>query len=72
MNRQIKKVITQHIKLMEMIIQSNWKVGDKTARPEIPDILQILNISYSGIRSYRTNVIKIEWAKKSIRVDNNP
>ena len=71
MNRQINQVVTEYIKLMKMIVQSQWKIEDKTAGQEIPNILQIRNTSYNNIISYQDTIIEMKRAVKSIGIDNN-
>ena len=44
MDAQIKNMVPNHIKPVDVIIKSKGKVGQKTAGPEIPDVLQMGNI----------------------------
>ena len=71
MNDQIKYVITKNIKSAEMIINGNWKEGDKTARVELPMGKKILKSSYKRILNYIMQIIKLKRAIKSIGVNDN-
>jgi len=72
MNCQVKKMVTEYIKSVEVIIKSNWKKGDKTARIKFPMGKEIGDIFYSKIIDYKTKIIKVKWAMKSIRIDDDP
>jgi uncharacterized protein (UPF0210 family) len=71
MDRHVKEVVTEYIKLVEMIVQGQGKIEDKTAWQEIPDVLQVRNTSYSKIISCKKTIIKMKRAMKSIGIDNN-
>ena len=71
MDAQIKQVVTNDVKPVEMIIKSKGEIEDKTARQIIPDSLQILNISYFRIILYKNGIIKMKGTKKTIRIDDN-
>ena len=71
MDCYIKQMVTKNIKLIKMIVKGNWKKRNKTARIEIPNVLQIMDISYSKIINDINIIIKMKWAMKSIRIDDN-
>jgi hypothetical protein len=45
---------------MKMVVKSKGKISDETAGPEIPDLLQIQDISYGKIVDYRRPVIELK------------
>ena len=58
--------------MIEMIVNSNGKEGDKTARIEFPINKQILDVFYNIIINYIDIIIKLKRAIKRIRIDDNP
>ena len=71
MNQQIKNMVAQYMQLIKMVVKTKGEIGNKTAGTEIPDVLQVLNISYSEIVNYKMFVIKLKRNKKSIRIEDN-
>ena len=72
MKHQINRVVAEYIKLVEMIVQGQWKIEDKTARQEIPDALQIWKGPYSRIVNDIKRIIEMKRAAEAIGIDNNP
>jgi len=49
MDSQVKKVIAQYVKLMEVVVKSDGKISYEPAWPEIPDSVQIKDTGYGWI-----------------------
>ena len=71
MDYQVKQVVTKYVKSVEVIIKSQRKEGNKTTMKIMPDIMQIINISYCKIMDYETTVIELKRTKETIRINNN-
>ena len=54
--------------MVKMIVKSNREIGDKAARPEIPNALQVMKMSYSKISGYGSFIVKMKGAMEGIGI----
>jgi hypothetical protein len=48
------------MQLIKMIVQGKGQKGEKTAGIEVPDAVQVLDISYGRIIDYEAEIIKMK------------
>ena len=61
MDRQIKQVVTEYIKLMEMIIKGQWK--DRVIKRQgkkFQMFCRFMNIPYGKIIDYKIHIIEMK------------
>jgi hypothetical protein len=65
-------MITKNIKPVKMIVQSERKKSNETARADIPNISQIPYVPYGKIMDYIGEIIKVERTEISVGIDKRP
>ena len=72
MNSHVKNVITQDIKLAEMIIKGQGIECKKTKGVEFPDTKKIMDILDRWIIRYIRSVIEMKRRMEGVRINNDP
>jgi hypothetical protein len=55
-----------------MIINGKGKEGNKTAGPEVPYILQVMQVFDAGIGDYKDKIIEVERTKEGVGINKGP
>ena len=64
-------MITEYIELIEVMVQSEGKIGKKTVWPKFPDAMKVTDVSYRRIINDGADIIKVERSQESIGINNN-